>query len=536
MAAPTSSVVEVPKEQRLAGAPTDAAATGSEIDQAWDEAGGGILRNSTFALLTQLATAFFAAVLTLYLVRALGPKGYGVFALAVSIGGIVLLPSDFGISTSAGRFIAEHRSDRNAVAGVVSDALKLKLVVSTTVCSALFVLAGVIAHAYGVAGLTWPLRGIAIAIFGQSLLLLLGGTFVALGRTSVYLLLVFSESAIEAGASIALVLLGGGAGGAAFGRATGYVLGSTFALVVVGRRIGRRALDLRWSRRTRTRQIAGYASALLLIDTSFTVFNEIDVLLIGALLSAPLVGFFSAPMRLVTFLYYPSYALAIGVAPRVAASGERRLSNETYLTVLRAGMIIQAGITAVIVVWAAPIVHLLLGPKFAPSSQVLQLLAPLVFLTGIGALTSMSVNYLGEARRRVPIAIVTALVNFVVDLVLLPRIGVIGAAIGTDVAYTLYVIGHLWICTTMLKLDLSALGLTFARTMLAGVAMSAVLAWFGTESLSALQVVGGAVAGSLAYAAMLIITRELTGRDVSAVRAMLSGWRPSGVGRSPGPS
>ena len=61
-------------------------------------------------------------------------------------------------------------------------------------------------------------------------------------------------------------------------------------------------------RRRQTRKIAGYASALLIIDTSFTVFNEIDVLLIGALLSAPFVGFFNAPMRLVTFLYYPSYA------------------------------------------------------------------------------------------------------------------------------------------------------------------------------------------------------------------------------------
>ena len=86
----------------------------------------------------------------------------------------MLLPSDFGISTSASRFIAEHRSDRDAVAGLVSDALKLKLVVSTTVCSALFVLAGVIAHAYGTPTLTWALRGVAVAIFGQSLLLLLG--------------------------------------------------------------------------------------------------------------------------------------------------------------------------------------------------------------------------------------------------------------------------------------------------------------------------------------------------------------------------
>jgi O-antigen/teichoic acid export membrane protein len=510
-------------KQRLRRRATDVVPTGAEIDRDWKRQQGGILRNSTFALLTQLATAFFTAVLTLYLVRALGPARYGIFALAISIGGIVLLPSDFGISTSAVRFVAENQTDRNAVASVVSDALKLKLVVSTIVCSALFVLAGVIAHAYGFATLTWPLRGVAIAIFGQSLLLLLGGTFVALGRTSVYLLLVFSESAIETGASIALVLLGAGAAGAAFGRATGYVLGAAFAVFVVWQRIGRRALDLRWSSRGKTRQIAGYASTVLLIDTSFTVFNEIDILLIGALLSASSVGFFSAPMRVITFLYYPSYALAAGVAPRVAAPGERRLSRETYETVLRACIIVQAALVAPTVVWATPIVHLLLSSRFGPSSEVLRLLAPMVFLTAIGALTSMSVNYLGEARRRVPIAVGTALVNIGVDLVLLPRVGVIGAAIGTDIAYMLYVAGHLWICTRALSLNLSHLGPTFGRAILAASAMGAVLASFGTRSLSAAQFLGGALAGGLAYAATLILTRELTLRDMSALRVMLRG-------------
>ncbi len=516
------------KQQRSVRAAADHLSNPPDANGEWQGLSDGILRSSTFALLTQLATAFFTAVLTLYLVRVLGPGRYGVFALAVAIGGIVLLPSDFGISTSAGRFIAEHRSDQAGVASVVSDALKLKLLVSTVVCSVLFVLAGSIAHAYGVPSLTWPLRGIAIAIFGQSFLLLLGGSFVALGRTSVYLLLVFSESAIETAASIALVLAGAGATGAAFGRAAGYVLGSAFALVVVARRIGPRALDLRWSRRMQTRRIAGYASAVVLIDTSFTVFNEIDVLLIGALLGARFVGFFSAPIRLVTFLYYPSYALAIATAPRVATSGGQRLSTETYHTVLRAAMIIQAGLAAVVAVWATPIVHLLLSSEFAPSSQVLRLLTPLVFLTGIGALTSMSVNYLGQARRRVPIAIGTAMVNFVIDLVLLPRIGVIGGAIGTDVAYLLYVAGHLSICTSLLGLDLSRLAVTFGRTLLAATAMGAVLASFGIQRLTPAQFIGGAVAGMLIYAMTLVVTRELTRRDLAAIRAVVRQWRQRG--------
>ena len=46
--------------------------------------------------------------------------------------------------------------------------------------------------------------------------------FEAIGRVRLNLRLVFSESAVEAGASIALVLAGAGVVGAAFGRAIGY--------------------------------------------------------------------------------------------------------------------------------------------------------------------------------------------------------------------------------------------------------------------------------------------------------------------------
>ena len=37
---------------------------------------------------------------------------------------------DFGISSSAGRFIAERRGDRQAIADYIADALRLKVVIA----------------------------------------------------------------------------------------------------------------------------------------------------------------------------------------------------------------------------------------------------------------------------------------------------------------------------------------------------------------------------------------------------------------------
>ena len=108
-----------------------------------------ISRNTAFAFATQLTSAAFTAGVTLYLVRALGPSGYGVFALAVAIGAMLVLLADLGVTQSAERFIAERRSQPGAVAALLGDALRLKLIAAAVACGALFALAGPIADAYG---------------------------------------------------------------------------------------------------------------------------------------------------------------------------------------------------------------------------------------------------------------------------------------------------------------------------------------------------------------------------------------------------
>src|SRR4051794_13569327 len=92
-----------------------------------EASGDSVRRNTVLALTNQLTSAAFTAVLTVYLTRALGPHGYGLFALALGVGSIAALLADFGISQSAARFVAEHRGDNDAQFAVISRALRLKL-------------------------------------------------------------------------------------------------------------------------------------------------------------------------------------------------------------------------------------------------------------------------------------------------------------------------------------------------------------------------------------------------------------------------
>jgi O-antigen/teichoic acid export membrane protein len=472
--------------------------------------GGTIRGNTAYAFASQVATAAFTAGVTLYLVRTLEPDGYGLFALALAFGGILLLPSDFGVSYSAARFVAEARGDRGAVAAILGDALRLKMFTALPVSALLAAAAGPIAAAYGEPGLVWPLRGIALALLGQSVFMLHGGAFIALGRTSRYLRLVLGESVVEATATVALVALGGGVAGAAFGRAAGYLAGAALGLALTWRAFGPAAVALRAPPTTRRASMARYAGALLVVNGAFTVFNYIDVLLIGALIGPTAAGLFSAPLRLSTLLHYPGLALSNGLAPRMARSEREQPETAAFLTALRWLVILQAAIVVPVVVWATPLVRLLLGPEYGPSAGVLQALAPYLFLQGLGPLVSVTVNYLGEARRRIPIALGAVAVNVVVDLALIPTIGIEGAAIGTGLAYALYVPAHLRICARILGLDLRPLLRTLVRTLVAACAMAVVLALAGTGELSAGAALAGGVGGVLAFAGTLVLLREVS--------------------------
>jgi O-antigen/teichoic acid export membrane protein len=419
------------------------------------------------------------------------------------------------VSLSVSRFAAEHRDRPGEARAVIATGLGLKLAVGLVACGALALLADPIATAYGKPELAWPLRAIALAVFGQSLVLFFQRAFTGLGKVSRGLTLIGSESFLEAGTSVALVALGAGAAGAAWGRAIGYVFGAVLGAVLMARLLGRGVLRPDRDSGPRARSLARYAGALFVIDGAFTLFNEIDALVIGAYLSVASVGFFQAPMRLAWFLHYPGLAVANGITPQLAEGVRTHADLHNFATALRLMLLLQGLLIAPVVVWAEPIVRLLLGPEYLPSAEVLRALAPFILLSGIAPLLALGVNYLGEARRRIPLAIGAVALNLALDLILVPEIGIVAGAIGTDAAYLLYVPAHVWLCRRMIGLEVRPLALAFVRLLLASTAMGLVLWGFGTSELGAAEWAAGGTLGTLAYVFVLIVSGELSPREIA---------------------
>ncbi len=481
-----------------------------------------VSRSATFALLAQLVGGVLTAILTIFLGRALAAGQFGAFTFGLSVITLATLFADLGISSSTARFIAERRDQPNTAAAVFQTAIRLKLFTGVPVTALLFVLAGPICAVFGIADAVWVVRGCAIAMLMQTLFTLCLGTFIALGKLRYNLILATVESVVEVSATLSLVLLGAAATGAAFGRAIGYAVGLVVGLAVIHRTIGRLSMRHREEDRSvvSPRQIIGYAGPLVLVEAAFRVFTSIDVLLIAAIVGggAP-VAAFALPVRLTIFLEYPGSAVSSAVSPRMT-----RRAKEGDIALLARSMrylvILQMLITVPLLIWPEAIMYLLFGNKYPEASAVLRGLAPYVFLSGIAQLTTLTVNYLGEAWRRVPLAVMMLTVNIVIDVLLLPRIGILAGAIGTSAAYAIWVPAHVWILRKRGGLHIGPLIITTARSCLAAGAMIGALALLGTGRVPFPLMLLGALVGPMVYIAVLFVLRELGRGDIAVLRRL----------------
>jgi O-antigen/teichoic acid export membrane protein len=487
----------------------------------------GAVRNTLLQFMSNVSGILFTGALTLFLVRALGASGYGHYALALSIAGLLVLPAGVGLPMAIGRFLADHRADFEQLRAILALGMRLQVPAALLGTIGLLAAAGPLASAYGDPQLVWPLRWMSLSVMGQVMFGFFSYAGMSLRQPAVGLKMAVVESATETSASIALVLAGAGAAGAALGRAVGYAVATTAGLYLMLRLLGGKRRPTPTRSKVRGREVLGYARATFVVDFGWSLIAQVDILLIGALLTSAAVGSFSAVMRMVTVLGYLGTAVAGGVAPRLSLGGgspdTRALSQA-----VRFLLIVQGLVLAPMLVWAKPITELLLGPGYPDSPEIMRVLSVMAFVSAPAAVLSVSVNYLGAARRRVRIVLLTLVLGILSTYGLLLAVGLVGAAIADDIVASAYVLANLWICTRLVRVDVRSLAFSLLRTVAAASAMAIALLLVGTQQLSVAQWIVGALTGGAAYASVLLITRELSVAELRAAASSLwNAARPS---------
>lgn len=429
---------------------------------------------ATFAanLITVSANGVLSVVLARYL---LTPDEYGTLFYALSILGVILIFGTLGLPSSVARYITEYtEEDPGQVPHILATSVIILLVFAGTV--------GVVVSAGS--------QMIADRLEEPNLaaLLTLGFGYIVLQAMRTYLAKVFQGfnrvdysaivNAVFATShvilAIGLVLLGFGVVGAF----TGYILG-LFVAVVLGSGLlylnFYRTFDPAEERESGlVRRVAEYSVPLTATKGANVLDKQVDTILVGFLLNPTAVAFYTISKQVSSVCATPAKALGFTVSP---AYGEEKAADrveraaQLYEQSLEHILILYIPAVVGLILVAEPMVRYVFGSDYLGAVPILQVISFYVLVSAINRITSDGLDFLGRARDRAIIKTTTAVSNFILNLLLIPIFGVVGAAVATVITFSVYTGMNVYIIASELPIRFAAITRTVVGTSLVAVLM-----------------------------------------------------------------
>ncbi len=267
--------------------------------------------------------------------------------------------------------------------------------------------------------------------------------------------------------------------------------------------------DAAWARfRTLSRGLF----VLAILDQ--VVWQRSEVLFLRAFRSPSEIAFYTLPVTLVAALFLVPASIAGVLLPRLAgALDPRAMSRAYYADGMRLLAFTALPLAAVAVVLAPAALHALSGGAYAASVPVFRVLCITAALTTITAAGAAVLITEEETGFMVRWGLIAAAVNLLLDVVLIPRGGALGAACANGVAQSLAVgaTGMHLVRVRGLRVPWASLARLGVAAGLAAGAAALVLTWAPVSP-------GVSLAGAVAAAAVMhvggaTLLGELPGRS-----------------------
>ncbi|MGI5977341.1 MAG: flippase [Candidatus Limivicinus sp.] len=242
-----------------------------------------------------------------------------------------------------------------------------------------------------------------------------------------------------------------------------------------------------------------------------TVYTNLDNVMLGFMQSDSAVGCYHVAIRIRSILLGVVTSLGAVLLPRSSYYIEHNLMEEFKRATQNAihfVLLLATPLTLFFILYASYSVYFIAGPSYKQSILAMQIVMPTLILVGITNIFGFQV--LVPTGREVLVlksVIVGAIVDLIVNLLLIPRFSLIGAAIGTLAAEILVLLVQAYYLKDMLKeyfQDVSVFKLVFALFIASCISLLSI------QSLKSdfLILLTGGITFFGTYISILLITRE----------------------------
>lgn len=387
-----------------------------------------LLGNSAWQIADKVSRMGAGVIVTAYVARYLGPDSYGLISFAVALTALFSAIAIFGLQAVVVRDLVERPSER---AAILASALSLRL------------LGGVAAIALGV-GTTFLLRGgdrqavlvvflVACSALPQAWDIIdydyqsrINARPVVVARNTSFFVL----SALRVGMVVLQAPV------ACFAAALSCEQAMAALLMAWRWRADGLSVSICAASAREMLRLASAAWPLIITGLSISLYMRVDQVMLARMMGDAGVGLFSAAVRVSEALYFLPVAVATTVAPALTALRRRSITEyeRRLVGVMRLLVWPALGVAVGFALCSHLVILALYGPRYSAAAEVLSIHTWAGALVSLGVCGSLWLTNEGYMKYTMYQTLAGAGVNVVLNLVMIPRFGIIGAALASCAA------------------------------------------------------------------------------------------------------
>ena len=381
---------------------------------------GPIQRQSIISFTSTVGLTMVGLLSTMYFSHTIGPAVLGVYYLFLAYFGIFSLIGDAGFGNAAVKRISEGEEQNEFfTAHLVLKGILLVVTVAILVVVQCLS-AGKIISDYVV---IWLLIALAVSALYTTINAGTAGT----GKIGVSQITHLVNNVSKIVIQVAAVFLGFGAGG---------LIGGLVGGMVVGLLLNLRFLDLRpaWFSRKHLSGLASFSFWIFLSSGGILIFNYTDTILIDHFMTEADVGIYRVAFQLTTFATFTTYALNNTLFPRISHWGAKRELQLVETSLARAftySLFLALPVCVGGWVLGDRLLYFMYGAVFTAGTPALAVLFLVQVIAVFMNLQTMSLNALDRPYDSFRATATAAGANVVLNLLLIPVMGILGAALAT---------------------------------------------------------------------------------------------------------
>ncbi|MBI2134224.1 flippase [Candidatus Woesearchaeota archaeon] len=460
----------------------------------------GIIRNVSLLLASDIIGKGLSFILVVAIARYLGDAGLGKYSFAFAFAGLFAIFADLGLTTYLTKEIAKNKDKAKKYA---SNLITMKMLLAAVTLILPIIVINFIEKSEEVKTAVYI---VSIATSMLNFSSSFGTLFAAYEKLQYQALINIIERLVTVG--LGLLMLSKGAG--LIGLVIAYMI-SYFSIMIIAALISynkttRFTLELDtklWGDMLKKSMPFWFTTIFI------TIYFRIDTVLLQMMTTYEAVGWYNAAYKALDALYFIPGAVITAIFPVMSRfhSSNPRMLRELYKKAFNYLLILAIPIATGITLLSDRIVSLIYSGKFAEAAPALQILIWAEAIIFVSAISGYLLNAINKQLTFTIITGLAAILNIIINLILIPKYSYLGAAIAT-VATELIVLVLLFDQAQKSGYRISILR-TLIKPTIAALAMTALILMIKQQNIIVII-----PAAAITYFAILLLIKGIGKEDI----------------------